>query len=116
MLTNHLGFSPGNVEMLYFDIEEQDGIKQARRGQDPPTATLFREKFARLISTASAGDVRFLYLDARRAVSPGGGSSRSSRQGEGWDFAEDGQGETKEVVHDDWIRNTVREVRTLIAA
>lgn len=111
MLTDHLGFSHGNVEMLYFDIDEQGSTKKATKGQGPPTATLFKNKLTSLISSASAGDVCFLYLDARRAVS-GGGSCGSTRKDGGWDFVEDDQGETKEVVHDDWLRVTIREVRT----
>lgn len=109
MLTKHLGFAPGDVEMSYFDIDPESGPKQCTKGQDPPTATRFKSKFTSLLSSASAGDVRFLYVDAHGTTYPDeDGSGEPDDEDEGWILAENDDGTRKEVVNDDWVGKAIR--------
>ncbi|KAI0667597.1 hypothetical protein C8Q78DRAFT_312143 [Trametes maxima] len=107
MLTRHLGFATVDVELCYFDANGQSGPKQCTQGQDPPTAGHFKEKFQHLLSSASAGDVRFLCVDVHGTTYPDGDLQQDDED-RGWVFADDGDWARKSVVYDDWISDTIR--------
>ncbi|KAH6916865.1 hypothetical protein BKA70DRAFT_1485827 [Coprinopsis sp. MPI-PUGE-AT-0042] len=110
MLIKHLGFAAGDVELSYFDIDPPKGHKKCTKGQDPPTATRFKSKFTHLLSSASAGEVRFLYVDAHGTTQPdedgvGGPDSKD----EGWKLAGNDDGVKAEVVDAEWLGSTIRQ-------
>ena len=99
-LVDYLGFSQSDVELLYYDHEDQDG---KGRGQQAPTASKFKEKFEELISSAASGHVRFVYVDAPAYVENG--------ENNGWLLSQSDGGSTSEAVKEDWITSTIRGVR-----
>ncbi|KAK3291551.1 uncharacterized protein B0H64DRAFT_330401 [Chaetomium fimeti] len=109
MLVERLGFAEANVEMVYFDVDPATGPKRCTLGQDPPTATNFKSKFAQLCKDARPGDVRFLYVDAHGTTFPDEESGESDGMDEGWILAENEDGTRKEVVSDDWLADAIRE-------
>jgi hypothetical protein len=111
MLTKHLAFASSDVEMSYFDVEQAQGPSQVTQGQDPPTATRFKDKFTNLVQNASPGDVRFLYVDAHGTTYPDkDGSGDVNAHDEGWILAENDAGTQKEVIGDDWLAQAIRDV------
>ncbi|KAI3616770.1 hypothetical protein WG66_004144 [Moniliophthora roreri] len=63
MLTKHLGFAQSDVEVYCLDLSSQKGHQQGTNDQDPPAVAAFKAKFIALLTRASAGDVRFVYVD-----------------------------------------------------
>jgi len=111
MLIEHLGFAPGDIEMCYFDIEPEKGPKKCTQGQLAPTATRFKSKFMDFVSSAVAGDVRFLYVDAHGTTFPDEeGSGEVDDEDEAWILAENEDGSRKELVKDDWLARIIRAV------
>ncbi|KAI0647978.1 hypothetical protein C8Q79DRAFT_542574 [Trametes meyenii] len=106
MLTSHLGFAVTDVELCYFDVDGQSDPKQCTQGQDPPTAGHFKDKFQGLLSGASAGDVRFLCVDAHGTTYPDNDLQQDTKD-RGWVFADDTDWTERSVVYDEWISNTI---------
>ncbi|EUC55297.1 hypothetical protein RSOL_108030 [Rhizoctonia solani AG-3 Rhs1AP] len=111
MLVDHLGFAKGNVELSYFDVDEENKAKERKSGQDPPTATNFKSKFTQLCRTAVAGNVRFLYVDAHGTTYSDENNSGEEKD-QGWILAKDDAGTDKEIVDDDWVGDTIRNAST----
>ncbi|KAI1660215.1 hypothetical protein F4813DRAFT_401180 [Daldinia decipiens] len=110
MLVNHLGFSGRDVELSYFDIDPTDGPNECTLGQDPPTIANFKSKFTYLCTSAVAGDVRFLYVDAHGMTYPDeDGSGEQDGNDEGWILAENTDGTSKAVLKDDWLADAIRK-------
>ena len=111
MLVKNLGFDPDDVEMLYFSAEPKDQPGVLENGREPPTASNFKAKFTNLIAGATAGAVRFVYVDTHGTIYPGGGSpTKATDIDEGWTMAQDDGGLQKEVVTAEWMAKTIREV------
>ncbi|KAF8885590.1 hypothetical protein BD779DRAFT_663359 [Infundibulicybe gibba] len=102
-LVHMLGFYETSVEMLYYNSEPQGGPRTCSSGQQAPTATRFKEKFAELLRNVQPGDVRFLYIDAH--------SSPRAEPGvdDGWELAQDENGRRDEIVYGDWITRCIKE-------
>ncbi|KAI0073031.1 hypothetical protein K474DRAFT_1604048 [Panus rudis PR-1116 ss-1] len=112
MLTKYLGLDHSDVELSYFDIEPTNGSPcQCTKGQDPPTAANFKSKFTALLSSAVAGDVRFVYVDTHGSSYPDpDGSGEVDGNDEGWKFAGNNEGTLREVVDNDWVGTAIRDV------
>jgi hypothetical protein len=108
MLVKYLGFDAADVEMCYYDSNRNERL----RGQDAPTATNFKTKFSSLLSSASARNVRFVYVDAHGTTNPGEDGAGGEGNDGGWVLAQDDAGASKEVVSGDWLSETIRTVST----
>ncbi|GBE80889.1 hypothetical protein SCP_0306090 [Sparassis crispa] len=108
MLVDTLGFGISNVEMLYYDAEPKDRPRLTKRGQEAPTAEQFKSKFTALLKDTKPGDIRFLYVDAHGVPLYGNDENERGRD-ESWKFAETEDGQNAELVHDDWIADTVQQ-------
>ncbi|KAF2967824.1 hypothetical protein GQX73_g5748 [Xylaria multiplex] len=75
MLVKHLRFSHTGVDVLYFDVDSDEGPKKCTLGQDPPTVKCFQSRFMQLCAGAVAGDVRCLCVDAHGTMYPDGDDS-----------------------------------------
>ncbi|KAL1689438.1 hypothetical protein GGG16DRAFT_126442 [Schizophyllum commune] len=101
MLVKNLGFDPDDVEMLYFSAEPKDQPGVLENGREPPTASNFKAKFTNLIAGATAGAVRFVYVDTHGTIYPGGGSpTKATDIDEGWTMAQDDGGLQKETIRE----------------
>ncbi|KAF3055738.1 hypothetical protein GL218_07191 [Daldinia childiae] len=107
MLINYLGFSSNDVEILYFDIDPPSGPKKCTLGQDPPTIANFKSKFTELCTSAVAGDVSFLYVDARNTTYPDEDGSSTRDDDEGWFLAANDDGTSKGILTDVWLAGTI---------
>ena len=110
MLTKYLGFEAGNVEMLYYDVDVENGAKSLIGCHPAPTAAHFREKFVELLAGAQPGDVRFLYVDAQGTQKGGDECKPDDGKDGGWMFAEGDCGSKKELVTNGWISEAIRKV------
>ncbi|EEB93202.1 hypothetical protein MPER_08178 [Moniliophthora perniciosa FA553] len=63
MLTKRLGFAQSDVEIYCFDLSPENDHQQGKNDQDPPAVIAFKAKITALLTGASAGDVRFVYID-----------------------------------------------------
>lgn len=109
-LATDLGFDTGDVEMLYYNSEPANASAVVSDGQGAPTASRFKSKLTSFLSSAEAGDVRFLYLDTLGAALPDGGSTGSADEERGLVLAENEQGTGNEIIYNDWLATTIREV------
>ena len=116
MLTKHLSFASEDVELLYFDVEPTDGAKLCTKGQTPPTVSNFKSRFTDLVSGAKAGDVRFVYVDARSNMNPAEGSSFEPVNGRdrGWILAAADDGLQEGLIDGEWFTSTIRAVSPCI--
>lgn len=108
MLTGHLGFAERDIQMCYFDDEADECHPVCTKGQMPPTLSQFQDLFATLLSSAAAGDVRFVYIDAHRSI-PVYADGENDMRSFGWNLAQGGS------LTDEWIGNTIREVCILVS-
>ncbi|KAL1708000.1 hypothetical protein EV121DRAFT_288052 [Schizophyllum commune] len=108
-LTTDLGFDAGDVEMLYYNSEPANAPAVVSDGQGAPTAARFKSKLTSFLSSAEAGDVRFLYIDTLGAALPDGESTGSADEERGLILAENEQGTGNEIIYNDWLATTIRE-------
>ena len=106
-LVDYLSFNNDDVEMLYYDHENENG-KTCTSGQQAPTAARFQERFEKLISSVAEGDVCFVYVDALPYI--------QNNEYYGWLFAQSDDGTSTEPVKGNWIASTIHEVRSLLAS
>jgi hypothetical protein len=112
MLTEYLGFDTEDVEMLYFDIEPEEGNNmgtcEIHSGQSPPTAQNFKRSLVQILSSTHVGHVRFIYMDMRVTHHTSGIDSDDTKRG--WILAEDEKGTRTEVLDESWLANTIKRV------
>ncbi|KAL1705500.1 hypothetical protein EV121DRAFT_279627 [Schizophyllum commune] len=103
-LTTDLDFDVSDVQMLYYNSEPATGPAVVSDGQCAPTAACFKYTLASFLSSAEAGDVRFLYLDTRGAIRPDGDADVES----GIILAANEQGTEKEAVYNNSLASVIR--------
>ncbi|KAL1719056.1 hypothetical protein EV715DRAFT_273063 [Schizophyllum commune] len=103
-LTTDLDFDASDVQMLYYNSEPATGPAVVSDGQCAPTAACFKYTLAAFLSSAEAGDVRFLYLDTRGAIRPDGDADEES----GIILAANEQGTEKETIYNNSLASTIR--------
>ncbi|KAK0447805.1 uncharacterized protein EV420DRAFT_1622339 [Desarmillaria tabescens] len=107
ILVETLGFIPGNVEMLYYDVEPSGRPCKTLSGQAAPTAERFQQRFISLVKDTKPGDIRFVYVDAH--VMSVERSFEDSEKGPAWKLAKADDGKQVEPVRGDWIADTLRQ-------
>jgi hypothetical protein len=106
MLINSLGFAPQYTTMAYYDKEDPfhkpDGVHA-------PTASFFEESFTTIVSEAQAGDIVFVYVDAKGLCGDYQGDDAMNSV-EGFKLAAADDGTRTEDVYADWLGETIRKV------
>lgn len=102
MLTEHMGFPPGNVDF------SSDSSERSAEDRRLSLAAIFKQKLGQLLEGMQAGDVRLLYVDGPRNPHPEvDGYSEYDTRNLRWLLSQDEGGDT---VTYEWISQAIRAV------